>query len=142
MGKGRPSKAILQPGPTNQLVAAMAHEGYTQAEVADELGVSVETLGVFTRRIGFEWPQRNPVDHELREAVVRALELGCKTATSVARLLGRKPDTVQKFMRRMRDEGTVRMIGVRRWARWELVGWTEQALRKEHNGTHRQNGTG
>lgn len=95
-------------------VRGLAALGYSQAEVAGELGVSVRTVCRRARVAGARFPMGAPPDAHKRAALLDLIGLGL-TVTATARRLGKTPQTVVDTLRRLRALGVVEHVGRGRW---------------------------
>jgi DNA-binding CsgD family transcriptional regulator len=95
-------------------VRGLAALGYSQAEVAGELGVSVRTVCRRARVGGVRFPMGAPPDVRKRAELLDLIGRGL-TVTATARQLGKTPQTVVDTLRRLRSCGLVEHVGRGRW---------------------------
>src|SRR5688572_19162856 len=96
--------------------------GYTRAEAAAELGVSLRMLRRLCRRAGVRFRSGGRVNPDLRLAVLDAVRCGAVTGSAVARRLGRSNEMVSRWVRELVAAGALVRTGRARATRLRLAG--------------------
>ncbi len=108
------------------IVAAMAAEGYTGQEVADEFGIHLRTLRQIAADRGIRFPRKGPDADLVRAEIMRLLSVNDgMSGRSIARLVKRSWVLVARWLRVWETEGLVMRTGASNQTRWFVTEkWT------------------
>lgn len=76
---------------------------------------AIGARGTYTQRRGLDWEENKAI---LLRHLRGCGEAGCAISELQQVLPGRSRDQIKRMLGQMRDEGSIRLVGERRWARW------------------------
>lgn len=104
----------------------MVGDGYTAAEIGDEIGRSRSAVIHRMRALGVRSRAARAPDAGMRSAVLDLLTRGVDRARSVALMLGKHPRTGKNILARLARDGLARRVGENRSSRWVATKrWTD-----------------
>jgi len=110
----------------DELARELAADGYTLAEVGDELGKTEQAVKARFHRTGVVVGRHGPAPDQRAEADLMALLAAGCCPTAAALRMGKDRAWVCRVAKRLESLGLVRRTGYGRWTRWRVTKkWTD-----------------